>query len=105
MFTYSSAQVGMIKTVAGHRWHQQEKHRTMPQTNETVPHLLTSFAGELSYIVAFAYHTLSWKRLRYPKTSGILGAHGHNNDHDRHALVESEQKRRKESSGYTDSKG
>jgi len=43
---YAPERVAKIKTLAGRRWHQQEKHWTVPQTNEAVTHLLTLFAGE-----------------------------------------------------------
>jgi site-specific recombinase XerC len=39
---YSSEQAAKIKTLAGHRWHQHEKHWTVPQMNEAVTHLLSS---------------------------------------------------------------
>jgi integron integrase len=43
---YSPDHVAKIKTVVGRRWHQQEKHWTVPQTNGAVTHLLTLFDGE-----------------------------------------------------------
>jgi integron integrase len=43
---YSTERVAKIKTVAGRRWHQQEKHWTVPQANGTLTHLLALFAGE-----------------------------------------------------------
>ncbi len=46
LLPYTPERVAKIKTVAGRRWHQQEKHWTVPQTNEAIAHLLDLFAGE-----------------------------------------------------------
>jgi hypothetical protein len=43
---YSPDHVAKIKTVVGRRWHQQEKHWTVPHTNGAITHLLALFAGE-----------------------------------------------------------
>lgn len=43
---YSPDRVAKIKTVVGRRWHQQDKHWTVPQTNGAITHLLALFAGE-----------------------------------------------------------
>ena len=43
---YSTEHLAKIKTIAGRRWHQQEKCWTVPQTNEAVTQLLALFAGE-----------------------------------------------------------
>ena len=43
---YTPERVAKIKTVTGRRWHQQEKHWTVPQTREAIAHLLNLFAGE-----------------------------------------------------------
>jgi hypothetical protein len=45
-FPYFSERVSKIKTLAGRRWHQQEKYWTVPKINEAVTHLLTHFAEE-----------------------------------------------------------
>ena len=45
-FPYSPEHVAKIKTVVGRRWHQQEKHWTVPQANGDITHLLALFAGE-----------------------------------------------------------
>jgi hypothetical protein len=46
LFPYFSECVSKIKTLAGRRWHQQEKYWTLPKVNKAVTHLLTHFAGE-----------------------------------------------------------
>jgi integron integrase len=46
LFPYTPERVAKIKTVAGRRWHQQEKHWTVPQTHEAIARLLDLFAGE-----------------------------------------------------------
>jgi len=48
LLPYTPERVAKIKTVAGRRWHQQEKHWTVPQTHEAIAHLLDLFAGERS---------------------------------------------------------
>ena len=44
---YSSDRVAKIKTVDGRRWHQQEKHWTVPRTEQTITQVLALFTGEL----------------------------------------------------------
>jgi integron integrase len=46
LLPYTPERVAKIKTVAGHRWHQQEKHWTVPQTHEAIADLLDLFTGE-----------------------------------------------------------
>ena len=43
---YSPERVEKIKTVAGRRWHIQEKHWTVPHDDKAVERLLQLFAGE-----------------------------------------------------------
>jgi hypothetical protein len=56
MAHHASEWVAKIKTLAGRLWHQQEQHWTVPQADEAITHLLTLFAGELSYAPAFVLH-------------------------------------------------
>jgi hypothetical protein len=46
LLPYTPERVAKIKTVTGRRWHQQEKHWTVPQTHEAIAHLLALFTGE-----------------------------------------------------------
>lgn len=62
LFPYSSDRAEKIKMLAGRRCHQQEQHWTVPKTNEAVTHLLTLYAGELSYATAFVCHTSPGRR-------------------------------------------
>ncbi|MEX5281950.1 integron integrase [Nitrospira tepida] len=43
---YSADRVAKIKTVAGRRWHQQEKHWTVPHTDHIIAQVLALFPGE-----------------------------------------------------------
>jgi hypothetical protein len=43
---YSPDHVAKIKTVAGRRWHQEEKHWTVPRTEQTIAQVLALFPGE-----------------------------------------------------------
>ena len=43
---YTPERVEKIKTVTGRRWHQQEKHWTVPQTPKAIADLLALFTGE-----------------------------------------------------------
>ena len=43
---YSHDRVAKIKTVDGRRWHQQEKHWTVPRTDRTIAQVLALFPGE-----------------------------------------------------------
>ena len=43
---YSPDRVAKIKTVDGRRWHQQEKHWTVPRTDRTIAQVLALFPGE-----------------------------------------------------------
>jgi integron integrase len=43
---YSPDHVAKIKTVVGRRWHQQEKHWTVPRTDRTIAQVLALFLGE-----------------------------------------------------------
>ena len=43
---YSPDHVAKIKTVVGRRWHQQEKHWTVPRTDRTIAQVLALFPGE-----------------------------------------------------------
>ena len=43
---YSPERVEKIKTVAGRRWHIQEKHWTVPHDAKAVERLLQLFSGE-----------------------------------------------------------
>lgn len=43
---YSPERVEKIKTVAGRRWHIQEKHWTVPHDDKAVERLLQLFSGE-----------------------------------------------------------
>lgn len=43
---YSPDHVAKIKTVVGRRWHQQEKHWTVPRTDGTIAQVLALFLGE-----------------------------------------------------------
>lgn len=43
---YSSERVAKMKTIAGRRWHQGEKHWTVPHSDDALRHLLALFAGE-----------------------------------------------------------
>ncbi len=46
LLPYTPERVAKIKTVAGRRWHQQEKHWTVPRTDEALARLRALFAGE-----------------------------------------------------------
>lgn len=77
---YSPERVAKIKTVAGRRWHQQEKHWTVPQANGSLTHLLALFAGEpvevdpaLGAVRAFNNGTLS-PTLHVPVYDGLRAA-------------------------------
>jgi hypothetical protein len=50
LFPYSSERVAKIKTVTGRRWHQQEKHWTVPHTNGAIAHLKRIFSGETTEV-------------------------------------------------------
>jgi integron integrase len=43
---YTPERVAKIKTVTGRRWHQQEKHWTVPQTPKTIAQLVALFTGD-----------------------------------------------------------
>ncbi len=43
---YSPDRVAKIKTIVGRRWHQQEKHWTVPRTDRTITQVLALFPGE-----------------------------------------------------------
>jgi hypothetical protein len=43
---YSPDPVAKIKTVVGRRWHDQERHWTVPQDQETLGTLLSLFPGK-----------------------------------------------------------
>ncbi|HXF92392.1 MAG TPA: integron integrase [Nitrospiraceae bacterium] len=43
---YSPERVAKIKTVVGRRWHRQEKHWTVPRTDQTIGQVLALFPGE-----------------------------------------------------------
>lgn len=43
---YSPDQVAKIKTIAGRRWHAQERHWSVPQGKETFGQLLSLFHGK-----------------------------------------------------------
>ena len=45
-FPYSAECVAKIKTVAGRRWHQEERYWTVPHTDGTLRHLLALLAGK-----------------------------------------------------------
>ncbi len=44
-FPYSPKCVAKIKTVAGRRWHPEEKYWTLPCTDGVIAQLLALFAG------------------------------------------------------------
>ena len=44
-FPYSPDHVVKVKTVAGRRWHAQERHWTVPRGGETLGKLLDLFPG------------------------------------------------------------
>ncbi len=50
LLPYSSERVAKIKTVAGRRWHQQEKYWTVPHTNGAIAHLKRTFSGETTEV-------------------------------------------------------
>lgn len=42
---YSPDRVAKIKTIVGRRWHEQEKHWTVPRTDRTIAQVLALFPG------------------------------------------------------------
>ncbi len=70
---YSPERVAKIKTVAGRRWHQQEKHWTVPQTKETVTQLVALFTGEPTEVdPALDIWPVPRQEKRTPDTSSAL---------------------------------
>ena len=51
LLPYSPERVAKIKTVAGRRWHPEEKHWTVPHYDKAVERLLQLFAGEQVLVV------------------------------------------------------